>query len=94
MRVLPGCSHEKIKRKQSEWNIRSYKKWKIQNLSQKIQEQFKEFKSDDSVFKGYLHYKTITPQHVLSEAKVKNFLFCGKIMLRSQDIQVFSYPTI
>ena len=50
--------------------------------------------SGDSVFKGYLHYKTITPQHVLSEAQVKNFLFCGKIMLRSQDIQVFSYPTI
>ena len=24
-------------------------------------------------FKGYLHYKTITPQSVLSEAQVKNF---------------------
>ena len=25
------------------------------------------------LFEGYLHYKTITPQNVLSEAQVKNF---------------------
>ena len=25
------------------------------------------------IFKGYLHYKMITPQNVLSEAQVKNF---------------------
>ena len=28
--------------------------------------------------KGYLRYKTITPQNVLSEAQVKNFLFRRK----------------
>ena len=39
---------------------------------------------------GYLHYKKITPQSVLSEAQVKSFLlFRRKAMFRSQDIQVF-----
>ena len=44
--------------------------------------------------KGYPLYKTITPQNVLSEAQVRNFLFRGKVMLRSQDIQVFEFLAI
>ena len=46
------------------------------------------------VFKGCLHYKTITSQNVLSEIQVKNFSFCRKVMLRSQDIQGFAFLTI
>ena len=46
------------------------------------------------VFKGYLHYKTITSQNVLSETQVKNFSVCRKVMLRSQDIQGFVLLTI
>ena len=38
---------------------------------------------------GYLRYKTITSQNVLSEPQVRNFLFHRKFMFRSQDIQVF-----
>ena len=45
-------------------------------------------------FKGYLRYETTTPQNVLSEAQVKNFLFRRDVMFRSQDIQVFVfYPS-
>ena len=39
----------------------------------------------------------ITSQNESSEAQVKNFLFCGKVIFRSQDIQVFcifNNPTI
>ena len=42
----------------------------------------------EEIFKGYLRYKTITPQSELSEAKVKNFFFRRKVTFRSQDIQV------
>ena len=45
-------------------------------------------------FKDYVHYKTIISQNVLFEAQIKNFLFCGKVMFRSQDIQVFVFLTI
>ena len=45
-------------------------------------------------FKGYLHYKTITSQNVLSEAQVKTFLFCKRVMFHSQDIQDFVFLTI
>ena len=44
-----------------------------------------------AVLKGYLRYKTITLQNVLSEAQVKNFLFRRKVMFLSQDIQVFVF---
>ena len=40
-------------------------------------------------FKDYVHYKTIISQNELFEAQVHNFLFCGKAMFRSQDIQLF-----
>ena len=46
------------------------------------------------VFKGYLRYKTITSQNVISEAQVKNFLSCRKVMFRSQDVQAFVFITI
>ena len=46
------------------------------------------------LFKGYLHYKTITSQNVSSEAHIKTFLFRKKIMFHSQDIQVFVFLTI
>ena len=42
-----------------------------------------------SDIKGYLCYKTITLQSVLSEAQIKIFFFCGEVMFRSQDIQIF-----
>ena len=45
-------------------------------------------------FKDYVHYKTIISQNVLFEAQIKNFLFFGKVMFRSQDIQVFVFLTI
>ena len=45
-------------------------------------------------FKGYLRYETRTSQNVSSEAQIKNFLFCRKIMFHSQDIQVFVFLTI
>ena len=41
--------------------------------------------------KGCLRYKTTTSQNASSEAQVKNFLFCSKVMFRSQDIQVFVF---
>ena len=41
------------------------------------------------ILKGHLRYKAITPQSVLSEGQVKNFLYCRKAMFCSQDIQVF-----
>ena len=44
--------------------------------------------------KGYLRYKTITSQNVSPEAQMKKFLFRGKIMFHSQDIQVFVFLTI
>ena len=46
------------------------------------------------MFKGYLRYQTITSQNVPSKAHIKNFLFCRKIMFRSQDIQVFVFLNI
>ena len=46
------------------------------------------------VLQGYLHYKTITSQNVISEAQVKNFLFCRKVMFHYQDIQVFVFLAI
>ena len=36
----------------------------------------------------------ITSQNISSEAQVKNFLFCWKIMFRFQDIQVFAFLII
>ena len=50
--------------------------------------------SREKLLKGYLRYKIITSQNVLCEAQIKNFLFRGKIMFRSQDIQVFVFLTI
>ena len=44
-------------------------------------------------FKGYLSYKMITSQNLSSEAQVKIFLFCRKVMFPSQDIQVFVFLT-
>ena len=46
--------------------------------------------------KGYLCYKTITPQNVLSGAQVKNFLFRRKIVpfSRYSDFSIFSHPMI
>ena len=41
--------------------------------------------------KGYLCYKMITFQNLLSEAQVKNFLFRRKIMFCSQEIQNFVF---
>ena len=47
-------------------------------------------------FKGYLRYKTITSQNVLSYTshRLIIFLFRKKIMFRSQGIQVFLFLTI
>ena len=39
--------------------------------------------------KGYLLYKAINSQNVLSEAQVNFFLFCRKVIFSSQDIRVF-----
>ena len=47
-----------------------------------------------TLLKGYLRYKTITSQNVPSKAQIKNSLFRRKIMLHSQDIQVFVFLTI
>ena len=44
--------------------------------------------------KGHLCHKTITYQNVSSEAQVKNFFICGKVMFCSQDVQVFVFLTI
>ena len=41
------------------------------------------------MFKGYFHYKMITPQSVLPEAQVKNFFYFVEVIFRLQDIQVF-----
>ena len=38
------------------------------------------------VIKGYLCYKMITSQDVLSEVHVKKFLFLRKVLFSSQDI--------
>ena len=46
------------------------------------------------VFKGYIRYKTITSQNVLSEAQVKNFSFCRKVMFRSNENHVFVFLII
>ena len=43
------------------------------------------------LLKRYFYYKTIASQNVLSETQVKNFLFHIKVMIRSQDIQVFVF---
>ena len=43
-----------------------------------------------ATFKGYLCYKTITPQNVLSARnRLRIFLFCRKVIFHSQGIQVF-----
>ena len=73
-------------------SLRSYALFS--NLWQKLKKE-----ANTLGIKGYLRFKTITPQNVLPEAQVKNFLFCRKVMLRSQDIQVssscvFSHPAI
>ena len=39
--------------------------------------------------KGYLLYKAINSQNVLSEAQVNFFLFCRKVIFSSQDIRIF-----
>ena len=44
--------------------------------------------------KGYFCYKMITSQTVQYDAQIKNFLFCRKVMFRSQDIQDFVFLTI
>ena len=44
--------------------------------------------------KGDLCYKMITAQQVSFEAQIKNFLFCRKVMSRSQDIQPYVFLTI
>ena len=49
---------------------------------------------DMSMLKGYLCNKTIIPQNVLSEAQVKIFLFCRKVMFRSHNIQVSVFLAI
>ena len=43
--------------------------------------------------KGYLHLKMITSQNVSSEAQIKIFFIPGKILFRSQDVQVFVFLT-
>ena len=40
-------------------------------------------------FKGYLHYKTITSQNVLSEVRLRSILFCRKVMFHILDVLVF-----
>ena len=44
--------------------------------------------------KGYFHCKTVASQNVPSEAQIKNFLCCRKVMFCSQDIQVFVFLII
>ena len=44
--------------------------------------------------KCYLHYKTAAFQNMPSEIQVQNFLFCRKVMFRSQDFHVFVFLTI
>ena len=45
-------------------------------------------------FKGYLRDKTIISQNVPSEVQVIFFLFRKRVMVRFQDIHVFSFLTI
>ena len=46
-------------------------------------------------FEDYVYYKTIISENVLFEAQVKIFfLYCGKVMFRSEDIQFFVFLTI
>ena len=47
-----------------------------------------------SCFKGHLCCKTITSPNVSSEAQVKHFLFRRKLVLYSQDSQVFVFLNI
>ena len=44
--------------------------------------------------KGYLCYKMITSQNESSEADLRTFLFCSKVMFCSQDIQVLAFLTM
>ena len=53
----------------------------------------KDFKFTLKFFNGFLRSKTIIFQNVSSEAQVKFFLFCRKVIFRSQDIQVFVFLT-
>ena len=55
--------------------------WKIHNGSLKLPKNW-----FDENFEGYLCYKTVTYQNVSTEAEIKNFSFCRKVMFRSQDI--------
>ena len=52
------------------------------------------FKYDLHCLIRYFRYKMITSQNVSFETQVKNFLFRGKVMFRSQDMQVFGFLTI
>ena len=45
-------------------------------------------------FKGYLCYKMIKSQNVSSEAQFKNFFIFRKVILNSQDVQVFVFLTV
>ena len=46
------------------------------------------------VLKGYLPLKIVISEHIVSEVQFKNFLFHGKVMVRSRDIQCFVSLTI
>ena len=49
------------------------------------------------MFKGYLRYKTITPQNVLSEAQAKNFFISWKSYVpfsRYSSFCIFNHPMI
>ena len=46
------------------------------------------------LIKVYLCYNTLTSQNVSSEAPIKIFLFCRKVLFISPNIQVFVFSTI
>ena len=47
-----------------------------------------------TLIKGYLCYKTITPQICCLRHSLRIFLFRRKVMFRSRDIQVFVFLAI
>ena len=51
----------------------------------------------DNIVKGYLRYKTVTSQNVLSEAQVKNFFISKKnyvLLSRYSNFCIFKHPMI
>ena len=60
---------------QTNKNLSSCYQWNLNSLLAHNLAKISQIEACNSLFKGYLCYKTLTPQNVLSGAQVKNFFY-------------------